>query len=633
MPPVKPSRAFPDLARRSSVHIPSFLSKRHQAMVRATETSTPTVLDTQAASVTAATNATSDETPTPALSIYEELVSQAEDTIEQSYKRFYSAIDGGSTGWSDWVDDAARKRLLEIMTGMEINREFDMWEWCQTTPYTTSIELLKAEGLEIRVLVIPPWTRMTRHYPPGSVALSTLLAGSCSVRSYITSTRQNLNNTRETAHHKYDMDSDAWVYYGGPQRVVEPITADGVSGAASPAVLLEISLNPPARKAPIYSQHTTGLRLFPADNSTESVGEMFQERVIGEEEGAKGAKGSRGKAGHADTFSLTEMRERVGGLDSALLNITRRIFSTRRFPPRVIDKLGLQHVRGMLLYGPPGCGKTLLAREIAHALKAREPKIVSGPEILNKWVGEAEKSIRALFAEAEREQREKGRESALHVVILDEMDAVCKVRGTVTDGGVRDSVVNQLLAKLDGVDQLHNLLVIGLTNRRELIDPALLRPGRLEVQMFVGPPDLEGRKQILHVHLSKIKRNGFASKEALDFVSSGALATQTEGFTGAELAGLVRSAMSFAIVRAGEEAETLGTDGTLVLRKDDLTRAFEEIQRSLPSDRSQKHGRKRARIKKTLRNSWRMLKQTVGADTDEQAKDKTSSTTLSAGSA
>lgn len=222
---------------------------------------------------------------------------------------------------------------------------------------------------------------------------------------------------------------------------------------------------------------------------------------------------------------------------------------------------------------------------------------MSGPEILNKWVGEAEKSIRGLFLEAEHEQREKGRDSGLHVVVFDEMDAVCKVRGSVQDGGVRDSVVNQLLAKLDGVDQLHNLLVIGLTNRRELIDPALLRPGRLEVQMYVGLPDEESRQEILGVHLGKILQSSHASRKVRELFESGALAKETDGFSGAEIAGLIRSAISFAITRAE-------TGDDICLEANDIERAVWEIRAHLASEeyaRQRSKGWGRRLLAKVLR--------------------------------
>ncbi|KAJ1944930.1 transport between ER and Golgi ATPase protein, partial [Linderina macrospora] len=198
----------------------------------------------------------------------------------------------------------------------------------------------------------------------------------------------------------------------------------------------------------------------------------------------------------------------IGGLDKEFSNIFRRAFASRIFPPDLVDKLGIQHVKGILLYGPPGTGKTLMARQIGKMLNAVEPLIVSGPEILNKYVGQSEENVRKLFEPAEKEYKEKGDESQLHIIILDELDAICKQRGSKNDGtGVGDSVVNQLLAKMDGVDQLNNILIIGMTNRKELIDDALLRPGRLEVQIEVGLPDEDGRLQIIKIHTAKIRDN------------------------------------------------------------------------------------------------------------------------------
>lgn len=114
-----------------------------------------------------------------------------------------------------------------------------------------------------------------------------------------------------------------------------------------------------------------------------------------------------------------------------------------------MEKLGVQHVKGLLLYGPPGTGKTLMARQIGKMLNAREPKVVSGPEILSKFVGQSEENVRKLFADAEAEYKAKGEESSLHIIIFDELDAICKQRGSRGDStGVGDSVVNQLLAKV-----------------------------------------------------------------------------------------------------------------------------------------------------------------------------------------
>ena len=138
----------------------------------------------------------------------------------------------------------------------------------------------------------------------------------------------------------------------------------------------------------------------------------------------------------------------------------------RIFPPDLIQKLGIKHVKGILLYGPPGTGKTLMARQIGKMLNGKEPKIVNGPEILNKYVGQSEENIPNLFSDAEKEYADKGDDSDLHILIFDEIDAICPARGTRTGGtGVADTVVNQLLSKIDGVESLNNILVIGMTNR------------------------------------------------------------------------------------------------------------------------------------------------------------------------
>ncbi|KAF8515015.1 P-loop containing nucleoside triphosphate hydrolase protein [Gautieria morchelliformis] len=279
----------------------------------------------------------------------------------------------------------------------------------------------------------------------------------------------------------------------------------------------------------------------------------------------------------APNFKFEDMG--IGGLDSEFSVIFRRAFASRVFPPGLVDKLGIQHVKGILLFGPPGTGKTLMARQIGKMLNAREPKIVNGPEILNKFVGASEENIRKLFADAEKEYKQKGDESGLHIIIFDELDAICKQRGSGAGGGtgVGDSVVNQLLSKMDGVDQLNNILLIGMTNRLDMIDEALLRPGRLEVHMEISLPDEHGRHQILNIHTAKMRTNKVMDSD----VDLAELATLTKNFSGAEIGGLVKSATSFAFnrhVKVGTMAGISDDIDKLRVNRDDFMQAFSEVQ-------------------------------------------------------
>lgn len=269
----------------------------------------------------------------------------------------------------------------------------------------------------------------------------------------------------------------------------------------------------------------------------------------------------------------------IGGLDKEFSSIFRRAFASRIFPPGLIEKLGIQHVKGILLFGPPGTGKTLIARRIGKMLNAREPKVINGPEVLNKYVGQSEENIRKLFADAEKEYKEKGDESGLHIIIFDELDAVCKQRGSGAGGGtgVGDSVVNQLLSKLDGVDQLNNILLIGMTNRKDMIDDALLRPGRLEVHMEISLPDEHGRVQILKIHTAKMRDSGILDRD----VDLNEIAHVTKNFSGAEISGLVRSATSFALnrhVKVGTVAGVADDVNKIMVNRDDFEHAFDDVK-------------------------------------------------------
>ncbi len=228
----------------------------------------------------------------------------------------------------------------------------------------------------------------------------------------------------------------------------------------------------------------------------------------------------------------------VGGLDFQFEEIFRRAFLSHMIPKKLHEKLGVQHTKGILLYGPAGCGKTRLARSISQILNIKSVKIVNGPEVLSKYVGESEENVRKLFLEAEQNPDE------LHMIIFDEFDAICKQRGlSNSNSGVNDSLVNQLLSKIDGVNALNNIIMVGMTNRKDLIDEAIIRPGRFEVHIEIGLPDFEGRKQILMLHTKKLRDNNILDSN-VDFNQ---LAEKSENMTGAELESLVKNTVSLCI--------------------------------------------------------------------------------------
>ena len=193
--------------------------------------------------------------------------------------------------------------------------------------------------------------------------------------------------------------------------------------------------------------------------------------------------------------------------------------------PETFARLGVAPPRGLLLYGPPGCGKTFLVKAIAGSGQANVLS-VKGAELLSKWVGESERAVRELFRRA--------RESAPSIVFLDEVDALAPVRGQSTDGGTSDRVVAALLTELDGVEDLRDVVVIGATNRPDLIDPALLRPGRLERLVFAPPPDADARTAIL-----RAAAKGVPLADDVDLADLG---WRTERFSGADCTALVREA-------------------------------------------------------------------------------------------
>jgi transitional endoplasmic reticulum ATPase len=216
--------------------------------------------------------------------------------------------------------------------------------------------------------------------------------------------------------------------------------------------------------------------------------------------------------------------DEVGDMAEVKQAVTEAVLWPLQYPD-TFEKLGVAAPHGLLLYGPPGCGKTYLVKAIAGSGQANVLS-VKGAELLSKWVGESEKAVRELFRRA--------REAAPTLVFLDEVDALAPTRGQSTDGGTTDRVVAALLTELDGVESLHDVVVLGATNRPDLIDPALLRPGRLEKLVYVPPPDAAARTAILQAAVTKVPLAAG--------VDLAALGARTEGFSAADCAALVREA-------------------------------------------------------------------------------------------
>lgn len=246
--------------------------------------------------------------------------------------------------------------------------------------------------------------------------------------------------------------------------------------------------------------------------------------------------------------------EDIGGLEDVKKTL-QEIVEWPLKHPESFKRLGIKPPKGILLYGPPGTGKTLLAKAVANESSANFIS-VKGPEVFSKWVGESEKHIRDIFKRA--------RQVAPTVIFFDEIDALAPMRSLSAGTRVSENVISQILTEMSGLEELHNVAVIAATNRPDILDPALLRPGRFDRQIYVPPPDEKARYQILKVHT----KNMPLDKD----VNLKKIAKETEGYSGADLEALVRE--------AGLEALRKSFDAKKVTKKD-FEAALKKIQPSI----------------------------------------------------
>ena len=222
--------------------------------------------------------------------------------------------------------------------------------------------------------------------------------------------------------------------------------------------------------------------------------------------------------------------DQVGGLQDVKEELREAVEWPLKYPD-LFAQLNATPPKGLLLYGPPGTGKTLLAKAVAHESESNFIS-VKGPELLNKFVGESEKAVREVFR--------KARQASPCIIFFDEIDSVAPIRGSsMGDSNVTERVISQFLTEMDGLEELRNVVIIAATNRPDIIDSALLRPGRFDRLLFVPPPDLEARKQIFKIHTRKTPMT--------DDVNLDEMARKTDGYTGADIASVANTAVMLAL--------------------------------------------------------------------------------------
>ena len=219
----------------------------------------------------------------------------------------------------------------------------------------------------------------------------------------------------------------------------------------------------------------------------------------------------------------------IGGLENAKQELIEAVEWPLKYP-EIFSAISVKPPRGILLFGHPGTGKTLLAKAVASESEANFISI-KGPELLSKYVGESERAIRETFR--------KAKQAAPTVIFFDEIDSIAPQRSSVSDTHVSERVVSQILTELDGVEELKDVIIVAATNRPDMVDPALLRPGRFDRLIYIKPPEKASREKIFEIHTQ--------GKPLADDVNLSELADMTDGYVGADIEGICREAAMLAL--------------------------------------------------------------------------------------
>mmetsp|Transcript_12683 Transcript_12683/g.18641 ORF Transcript_12683/g.18641 Transcript_12683/m.18641 type:complete len:690 (-) Transcript_12683:30-2099(-) len=553
-----------------------------------------------------------------------------------------------ASAWIRWMKTTPTPLLVDLSS--------DLQKLANETLADGTLELINTprkdflDRMGCRLILLPSGASLNNPFsePPASIIYGKLLYGGVTRYRLLESSNSNRPARRvgERTESKTSKEDNVpvWMMYGGRDRNYDAVDM-------GPAAVFELYLLPRGQHLPHpNNSNVWDMTLSRIQWNPQRIFHFIDEnnaaptiRRTGDLNALSSLSSALSGKSRNDAFK-SDFQSCVGGLQSQIDAIVRRVLDGRVIRPAdVVDAeqsgeindetsvalamasadaeelalLGLTPVRGLLLYGPPGCGKTILAREIARALRARKPKIVSAPELLDRWVGGSERLIRELFSEAEAELAAcngLAEKSALHVVVIDEIDAVFRKRSSGEDSGevTRASAVNQILAKLDGVNSIPNVLLIGMTNRRELLDEALLRPGRLEVQIEIPLPQKESRREILRIHFEALRERGRLSLPLCCAIENDAVGendsgngvklsgtkttiksamrrfipnavrpkydlagSPTAGFSGADIAGMVRCAGSIALSRARQDGN--GVEG-LLITLEDVKQAITEVR-------------------------------------------------------